>query len=218
MASANLKEAYKQIEKLLPTGQRNDPYLTGAQSHFERVMNPNYKAYSDSDLQHMYDTQASRYGQAFKQQDNQMAARLANQGLSGSGAGFGYWSDQSKGQKQQLTDMWNNLQSMNIEASRGDKNTAFGMAPSLSSARLGSEAYPLNAWTQWAGILGQDESRQLQERMFQQQLEEFKYGKKKDTMGGWGKALGTAAGWIFGGGPVGGTVGGTLGGLIDGIF
>jgi hypothetical protein len=184
-----LKNAYQQIESLLPT-KYNDPYLSGAQSHYQRVMDPNYQAYSGADLEQMYQTQADRYGQAFKQQDDQMAARLANQGLAGSGAGFGYWSDQSKGQKQQLSDLWNNLNAMNIEATRADRSNAFGMTPALSSAYMSGQTMPLNTWMQYANLLGADEARKLQEKA-------QRYQQEKDSASGFGGFVGGLLDFIF---------------------
>ena len=187
--STGLQNAYKQIESMLPT-KYSDPYLSGAQSHYQRVMDPNYQAYSGSDLEQMYQTQADQYGRAFKQQDDQMASRLANQGLAGSGAGFGYWSDQSKGQKQQLSDLWNNLNTMNIEATRADRNNAFGMTPALSSAYMSGQTMPLNTWMQYANLLGADEMRKLQ-------ADAQKYQQKKDSAGGFGDFIGNILDFIF---------------------
>lgn len=202
---ANLQNAYAQIESMLPT-KYNDPYLSGAQSHYQRVMDPNYQAYSGADLEQMYQTQADRYGQAFKQQDDQMAARLANQGLAGSGAGFGYWSDQSKGQKQQLSDLWNNLNTMNIEATRADRSNAFGMTPALSASHMSGQTMPLNTWMQYANMLGSDEARKLQ-------AEEQRYLQKKDRSSGLGNLLGGIGGFLLGG-PGGAAAGAGIGGSL----
>ena len=202
---SGLQNAYKQIESMLPT-KYSDPYLSGAQSHYQRVMDPNYQAYSGSDLEQMYQTQADQYGRAFKQQDDQMASRLANQGLAGSGAGFGYWSDQAKGQKQQLSDLWNNINTMNIEATRADRNNAFGMTPALSASHMSGQTLPMNAWMQYANLLGMDEARKLE-------ADALKYQQKKDRSSGLGGLLGGLAGFAFGG-PAGAAAGAGIGGSL----
>jgi hypothetical protein len=68
-------------------------------------------------------------------------------------------------------------------------------------------------WMQWANILGDEEARKLQEKLYKLQMDQFKYGQKKDTASGWGKALGTIGGFLLGG-PAGAAAGGTLGGLF----
>jgi hypothetical protein len=135
--SPEYNEFLQKLRSMLPSGQYNDPYANLAQNYYSNVMGDNYQAYSKEDLNRMYNQQAKDITQNIIQpQEEKLAARLALSGLSGGGTAGSAWDAQSTSNKKLLSDLYNNLQNMNLEATRADRSQAFTMTPALSSMWL----------------------------------------------------------------------------------
>ena len=199
----------------------NNPYAQRAGEWFNRVLSPDYQAYSPEYKQQLYDTRSkSLIEDVFRPQEERFAARLATSGLSGSGVAADQWANEiMKGQNRMLADLLTEIELENLNLTRADQAQALSMFPALN---------PLNDLFTYKGILTQEELARLQAQLAKEQLglakdqfglakEQFGYQKKKDRSSGLGKLLGGVAGFLLGG-PGGSAAGSGIGGFLDRLF
>ena len=185
----------------------NNPYAQRAGEWFNRVLSPDYQAYSPEYKQQLYDTRSkSLIEDVFRPQEERFAARLATSGLSGSGVAADQWANEiMKGQNRMLADLLTEIELENLNLTRADQAQALSMFPALN---------PLNDLFTYKGILTQEELARLQAQLAKDQ---FSYQKQKDRSSGLGKLLGGVAGFLLGG-PGGSAAGSGIGGFLDRLF
>lgn len=200
--TALTRPAQFNIDKLIQQNL-NNPYAQRAGEWFNRVLSPDYQAYSPEYKQQLYDTRSkSLIEDVFRPQEERFAARLATSGLSGSGVAADQWANEiMKGQNRMLADLLTEIEHENLNLTRADQAQALSMFPALN---------PLNDLFTYKGILTQEELGRLQAQLAKDQ---FSYQKQKDRSSGLGKLLGGIAGFIVGG-PAGAAAGAGLGGLF----
>ena len=133
----------------------NNPYAQRAGEWFNRVLSPDYQAYSPEYKQQLYDTRSkSLIEDVFRPQEERFAARLATSGLSGSGVAADQWANEiMKGQNRMLKDLLTEIEHENLNLTRADQAQALSMFPALN---------PLNNLFTYKGLLTQDEAMRLQ--------------------------------------------------------
>ena len=168
----------------------NNPYAQRAGEWFNRVLSPDYQAYSPEYKQQLYDTRSkSLIEDVFRPQEERFAARLATSGLSGSGVAADQWANEiMKGQNRMLADLLTEIEHENLNLTRADQAQALSMFPALN---------PLNDLFTYKGLLSQDEAMRLQAEALRQQAEAAKRAAKAEESKG---------------------LGGFLGGIVEGIL
>ncbi len=133
----------------------NNPYAQRAGEWFNRVLSPDYQAYSPEYKKQLYDTRAKGLIEdVFRPQEERFAARLATSGLSGSGVAADQWANEiMKGQNRMLADLLTEIEHENLNLTRADQAQALSMFPALN---------PLNDLFTYKGLLSQDEAMRLQ--------------------------------------------------------
>lgn len=133
----------------------NNPYAQRAGEWFNRVLSPDYQAYSPEYKKQLYDTRAKGLIEdVFRPQEERFAARLATSGLSGSGVAADMWANEvMKNQNRMLADLLTEIEQENINLTRADQLQALSMFPALN---------PLNDLFTYKGLLSQDEAMRLQ--------------------------------------------------------
>jgi hypothetical protein len=171
----------KKLSELLPTGPMNDPYLTSIGGQYDKVVNdPNYSAYTQEQLDQMYNTRKSKLMDEWKGNEDRFAVRLGQRGLAGTTYGNKEWrEDIATPENKALADMYNDIQNQNIEATRSDKMSFMNMAPTLSNMYRSNQSYPLEAYGQYLSMLEPAEQRQFQQNLAQYEAELSKYNTDK---------------------------------------
>jgi hypothetical protein len=123
-----VNEYYGQIQGYTPPA-----YQTQLEGLTQKWLDPNYKAYSDKQLQDWYSQgKAQLEGDIFNQWDAAYGRSMANQGLTGSGVA-GLNMGKILGQKGgALADLWGGIQKYGDEATRADRAAAASYVPMLS--------------------------------------------------------------------------------------
>jgi len=185
--SPEMQETIRFLLQQMPRQQYNNPFLQQGQTYTNQVLDPNYRAYSQEDIQRMYNAQAENLQRdVFKPEEDKLAARLALRGLSNSRVGSGRWEDQSKSNKQILSNLYNSLQDQNLALTAQQRAQAYSMLPSFSNMYENNQVSYLNPWFMYASLLGSEANRQLQRQQMANQ-----------NKGLLGSALGAAAGFFF---------------------
>jgi hypothetical protein len=168
------------IKGMLPGANAANPELDAAKQWYNNVMKDNYSAYSPGELDQMYKSQSDTLiNDVFKPTESRFSRRLANQGLSGSGAAKLMWQDKiMTPEKKQLGDLWNSLQAENRNLTRQDKSSALGMTGYLSSANPN-----LEKWLTYLNALSGKYSQDLQKQQINQ-------AQANQNASGWGALAG----------------------------
>lgn len=150
------------IKGMLPTGQESSPFVTGAQSRYAQISDPNYQAISSDERNRIFNQRKeSLYKDVINPEDEKLSAKLALSGQTGGGVASGNWEDKSYQNKRLLSDAYNEIENMGLSQTLSDKSSLLSLAPSLYGMESMNKSAPLNAWSQYAGLLGDEESRIL---------------------------------------------------------
>lgn len=129
---------YDSLFQELYGGIKNDqdPYLGQMDALTKKMLDPNYKAYSDQQIQGWYDRGKGQLeGDLFKSWDEDYGRTMANRNISGSGVGnlaMGKILNQKGGA---LEDLWGAGQERADAATRADVDKATSMLPVMSQLR-----------------------------------------------------------------------------------
>lgn len=161
-----LQQAFKQIGKAVNGPQAENIYMTRGQEAYNRVMDPNYQAYSEDDINRQYQRGKDKLSESWLEQNQQLAARNAATGMTGSGTGASAWNKLNKNQNRELSDFYQNLQDKNMEATRQDKNMALQMTPQMASLVNQFGQQGLQNQMAWASMLGNENQQKNQFNQF----------------------------------------------------
>lgn len=160
------KDSLKNIGLMINAPQAENPYLTQGNAAFGRIMDPNYKAYSEDDINRQYEMGKEKLSDEWFKQNRQMAARQAATGMTGSGTGGTQWNALNKNQTKELSEFYQNLQDKNTEATRQDKAQALSSVPQMASLinQIGQQG--LQNQIAWNSLLGNENQMQNQFNQF----------------------------------------------------
>lgn len=150
------QKSLSKIGEMVNAPQGPNAYMDQAQKTFTNIMDPNYKAYSDADINREFDAGSKKLQEGFDRQRKTLSAQLAANGLTGSGTAGSQWSQFDKNTTDALTDYFNGLQSENRQATRQDKTNALQMTPQMASLANEFAIQPLRNQQAWASILGNE--------------------------------------------------------------
>jgi hypothetical protein len=129
-----------------------DVYARPVSDWYNKVMAPGYQAYTPEYLDNLYNQGAAKLkAGVFNQWQNDYGARMANQGISGSGVANIDYGKVLGAEGGALADLYNNVQQYGMDATRQDVAQAAGMYPSLSAMNY---QYGNQAWDRYAQMLG----------------------------------------------------------------
>ena len=153
--SPELQQSMQSIGDMISGMPKDNQYLDIAGDYFKRITSDNYQAYSDEYLKEQFDSTKGKLGDVFKEQEGQISSKLANQGLAGSGASTIDWGGQAEKEKKIFADVWSDLQTQNVEATRADKTQALNMSPQLAQMQMQMQQQPLQNQLVWQNLVNQ---------------------------------------------------------------
>lgn len=168
---------YNALLEEVAAGIKNyqDPYLGQMETLTRQWLDPNYRYYTDEQMQDQYNRgKAQLEGDVFKAWDDNYGQTMANRNLSGSGVAnlaYGKILGQKGGA---LADLWGDIQSRNDEATRTRQNIATSLLPTMSQL----SRFPLEQQMQLLSIMQGDKSAEA--------------SKKAANAQGWGMVAATA--------------------------
>lgn len=152
--SPEYQQALKNIGQIVNGPQQENTYMNQGQTAFNNIMDPNYKAYSDADINNQYEKGKKQLSEDWMKQNRELAARQAATGMTGSGTGGTQWNDLNKNQTNALSDFYQNLQNKNTEATRQDKLMAYQQLPQMAGLQNQLQQQQLQNVSAWASLLG----------------------------------------------------------------
>lgn len=155
-------DVLKTLEESISSTDYSSPFVSGAKNYYNEIMSDDYKAISDDELDRIYNQRKENlYKDVINPEDEKLAAKLALSGQTGGGVASGNWEDKSYQNKRLLSDAYNELQNMGLTQTLANKQSALSLSPSLYNMQSTQQNAPLSAWSLYAGLLGDEESRIL---------------------------------------------------------
>jgi hypothetical protein len=153
--SPELASSMANIKNMASNVPAGNQYLTNAGNETNRILGSDYQAYSNDALTRQYENAKKNLEKDFGKQENQVASRMANSGLTGSGISTANWGDQATSEKNILANIWQQLQSTNEQATQANKQNALRMAPKLAQLSAQLSQQPLENQLRYNTILQQ---------------------------------------------------------------
>jgi hypothetical protein len=160
--SPELASSMANIKNMASNVPAGNQYLTNAGNETNRILGSDYQAYSNDALTRQYENTKKNIEKDFGKQENQIASRMANSGLTGSGISTANWGDQAASEKNTLANIWQQLQSANEQATQANKQNALRMTPKLAQLSAQLSQQPLQNRLQYNAILQQQNQAQNQ--------------------------------------------------------
>lgn len=148
-----LSSIYNQLYSNLDSEADENPYLDLYGSKTSNILSDDYSYYTDDQLQNMYNSQASDYEDIFSQQSDELSARMASRGLSGSGVYEKAFGDQSTYQADTLTDLYDSIQQTNVDATNEAQTNAYNNLSTLSQLYSDNQSSSLDDYYSLANLL-----------------------------------------------------------------
>lgn len=150
---------YGQIDTML--GQKQDnPFLTGIQSWTTKVLDPNYSAMTQDQMNSEYTTRANDLiNNSFIPNENRQLTRMGANAYTGTGKR--YWQDKIVNpENTMLANLKGDIANRNFETTQANKSQALSVAPTMTSLLSSIQNMPLENKMKWAQILQGDKSIQ----------------------------------------------------------
>jgi len=153
--SSDLASSMANIKNMASNTPAGNQYLTNAGNETNRILGSGYQAYSNDALTKQYENTKKNLEKDFGKQENQVASRMANSGLTGSGISTANWGDQATSEKNTLANIWQQLQSTNEQATQANKQNALNMTPQIAQLQSQISQLPLENQLRYNTILQQ---------------------------------------------------------------